>query len=192
MSFENKFAVIDCHWVYNDTCWAVRAVKTKVKLFSRNVDLWEKANHGQDLCVRSTKRISGSRKRQRTSRLSMSPSQRFCDKYNRLFSLLNHFIQILNWSIPAVLRAIIFLKYYLVPWFASRSSPEEGWFIRFLRCNIFQFDILRTIFSKLICCGQHLPGWYIADNIFHFQVDILRTTFSRLESGYQNCGQSSW
>ena len=66
--------------------------KTKVKLFSRNVDLWEKANHGQDLCVRSTKRISGSRKRQRTSRLPMSSSQRFCDKYNRLFSLLNHFI----------------------------------------------------------------------------------------------------
>ena len=26
--------------------------KTKVKLFSRNVDLWEKANHGQDLCDR--------------------------------------------------------------------------------------------------------------------------------------------
>ena len=86
--------------------------KTEVKSFTRNVDLreknggkkqklscflemWisrEKADHSQDLCVRSTKRISGSRKRQRTSRLPMSSSQRFCDKYNRLFSLLNHFI----------------------------------------------------------------------------------------------------
>ena len=162
------FAVIDCHWVYNDTCWAVRAVKTKVKLFSRNVDLWEKANHGQDLCVRSTKRISGSRKRQRTSRLPMSPSQRFCDKYNRLFSLLNHFIQIFNWSITTALLAIIFSNITL-----SRGLQAA---VDLKRVDL--SDFYDATFSNLTYCGQYFPSWYIADNIF--QVDILRTIFSRL------------
>ena len=115
------------------------------------------------------KRISGSRKRQRTSRLSMSPSQRFCDKYNRLFSLLNHFIQIFNWSITTALLAIIF----------SNITLSRGLQAAVALGRVDLSDFYDATFSKLIYCGQHFPGWYIADNIF--QDDILRTIFFQVD-----------